>query len=188
MPDFSARSFIETTSDAGPGLAHRQRADMLARNQLGEIFALLLVARPAADLVDAEIRVRAIAEADRSRRPRNFLLRDDMLEIAEAEPAKFLLDRDPVQPKLAHLRPQIAREAVLRVDLRGDRRDPVAGEAPGRFADHVRILAKVEVEPEVHEVSPVASAPSIAPKHLNKADRPAYVALQHLASEPHESQ
>ena len=99
---------------------------MLAADQLGEIFALLLVIAPAADLVDAQVGVRAVAQADRGRRPRHFLLRDDMLEIAEAEPAPFLLDGDAVQAELAHLRPQMLRKFVLLVDLGGDRRDLVA--------------------------------------------------------------
>ena len=116
---------MPTTSRAGARFAHRQRADMLAADQLGQIFLLLLVIAPAADLVDAEVRVRAVAEADRGRGARHFLLRHDMLEIAEAEPAILLLDRDPVQPELAHLRPQMPREFVLLVDLGGDRRDLV---------------------------------------------------------------
>ena len=88
----------------------------------------------------------AVAEADRGRAARDFLLRDDMLEIAEAEPAILLLDRDPVQPELAHLRPQLAREFVRLVDLGGDRRDLVGGEALGRLADRVGHFAEVEIE------------------------------------------
>ena len=88
----------------------------------------------------------AVAKADRGRGPRHFLLRDDMFEIAEAEPAKFLLDRDPVKPELAHLRPQVAREFVALVDPGGDRRDLVAGEPLRGVADRVRHFAKVEIE------------------------------------------
>src|SRR3989337_2144642 len=120
---------------------------MLARDQLGQIFAPLLVARPAADLVDAQIAVGAVAEAYRSGCPRDLFLRDDVPEIAQAPTTEFFLDGDPMQSKLAHLRPQVARELILGVDLRRDRRDLVAGEAPGRVAAHVRILAKVEVRP-----------------------------------------
>ena len=43
---------------------HGQAADMLARDQLGEIFRLLLRAGPTAQLVDAEVRMRAIRKAD----------------------------------------------------------------------------------------------------------------------------
>src|SRR3546814_17864038 len=55
------------------------RTDMFARNQFWQIAALLRVGAPAADLVDAEIGVGAIAEADRSRSARNFLHHDDKI-------------------------------------------------------------------------------------------------------------
>ena len=70
-----------------------------------------------------------------------------MLEVAETETAILLFDRNPVQAELAHLRPEVLREFVLLVDLRGDRRDLVAGEALRRFADRVRHFAQVEFEP-----------------------------------------
>ena len=88
----------------------------------------------------------AVTEADRGRRPRNLLLRDDMLEIAEAEAAIVLLDGDPVQAELAHLRPQLRRELVRLVDFGGDRRDLLAGEPLGRLADRVGYLAEFEIE------------------------------------------
>jgi len=69
-----------------------------------------------------------------------------MLEIAQAEPAKLLLDGDAVQPERTHLGPELARERILRVDPRGDRRDPVGGEALRRLPDHVRILAQREIQ------------------------------------------
>ena len=90
----------------------------------------------------------AVAEAHRGRGARHLLLGDDMLEIAEAEPAILLGDGDPVQAERAHFRPQLPGEPVLRVDLRGDRRDPVGGEAAGGVADRVRHLAEFEIEPE----------------------------------------
>ena len=60
---------------------------------------------------------------------RTSSMRHDMLEVAQAEAAVFLLDGDAVQAELAHLRPQLAREPVLGVDLGGERRDLVGGEA-----------------------------------------------------------
>ncbi len=89
----------------------------------------------------------AVGEADRGRGPGYFLLRHDMLEIAEAEPAIFLLDGDSVKAELAHLRPQLGGEPVLRVDPGCERRDLVGGEALRRVADRVRHLAEREVEP-----------------------------------------
>ena len=119
---------------------------MLAGDELGEIFRLLRVAAPAADLVDAEVGVGAIGQADRSGGARDFLLCDYMVEIAEAKAAPFLLDRDPVQAKGSHLRPQVAGEPILGVDFGGQRRDLVSGEACGAFADHVGGFAQGEIE------------------------------------------
>ena len=95
---------------AGAGLGHRERADMLAGNQFWQIFALLRLVAVAADLVDAEVGMRAVGEPDRRRRPRHLLHRQAMLEIAEARAAIFLLDRDAVQAERADFRPEVAGE------------------------------------------------------------------------------
>ena len=143
---------------------------MLAGDQFGQIFRLLLGARPAPDLVDAEVRMGAVAEPDRGRGARHLLLSDDMFEIAEAEPAILLGHRDSVQPERAHFRPQLLREPVLGVDPGGERRDLLGGEAAGGVADRVGHLAEFEVEAEFGHgcASPVASGPSRAPEDLNK--------------------
>ena len=69
---------------------------MFAGNQLWQIFPLLRLAAVAADLVDAEVGMRAIGQADRGRGPRHFLECDAVLEIAEAAAAVFFLDGDTV--------------------------------------------------------------------------------------------
>src|SRR5258708_5655555 len=69
-----------------------------------------------------------------------------MLEIAEPEPAPFLLDGDAVQSELAHLRPQALREFVFFVDLGGNGRDLLAREPLGGFADRIGHFAEVEIE------------------------------------------
>jgi hypothetical protein len=89
---------------------------MLAGDQLGQILRLLLEAGPAADLVDAQVRVRAVAQADRSGRSADFLARYEMLEIAETKPAMLFFDGDTVQPQLAHPRfDMIERKPARRV-------------------------------------------------------------------------
>ena len=52
--------------DIGPGarFTHRKRAKVLARDELGQIGLSLRFRAPAIDLVHAQIRVRAVAEAD----------------------------------------------------------------------------------------------------------------------------
>ena len=104
--------------------------------------------------------MRAVAEAHRRRRAADLLDRDDMVEIAEPEPAIRLRDGDAVQPELAHFGPQLARKPVLGVDRGGERRDPVGREALGRFADHVRRLAEREIEVGRHPVLHHRSLPA----------------------------
>ena len=107
----------------------------------------------------------AVGQADRGRGPRHFLHGDDMLEIAEAEAAIFLLDSNAVQA-IRHLRPQLAREPVLRVDLGGQQRDLVGGEAPRRLADRVRHLAEEAKSSPSSDIAepPVGLGPSSAAK------------------------
>ena len=131
---------------AGAGLAHGERADVLAADQLGQIALLLLMGAVASDLIDAEVRVRPVAEPDRGGCAGDLLHRDDVLGVAEARAAVFLLDRDPVQAERAQARPQIARKLVGPVDRLGARRDLGLGEAGDRVADHVGGLAEIEVE------------------------------------------
>src|SRR4051794_18598454 len=129
---------------------------MFAADQLGEELLLLFRVRPAANLIDAKVRVRAVAEADRRRGAGDLLLCDDMLEIAEPEPAPLLLDGDPVKAELTHLRPQMLGEFVRFVDLGGDRRDLLASETFGRLADRIGHFAEAEIEAGVgHRASPV---------------------------------
>ena len=90
--------------------------------------------------------MRAVAQAHRGARAAHFLDRDDVLEVAEPEPAVGLGHGDPVQPQFTHRRPQVARELVLAVDFLGARGDHLVGEAGDGLADHRRLLAEAEVE------------------------------------------
>ena len=94
---------------------------MLAGEQFGQIAFLLLGIAIAPDLIDAEVRVRAIRQADRSRSARNLLHGHAMGEIAEAGAAPFLFDRDAEKTKSAELRPQLAGKLVRTINLRGAR-------------------------------------------------------------------
>ena len=126
--------------------AHRQRADMLAADQLRQNLALLPGRRPTANLVDAEIGVRAVAQADGAARPAHFFHRHDVFEIAEPQAAILFRHRDPMQPERAHLGPEFTREGVGSVDLGGERRNAALGEFPRGFADGVGGLAEGEIE------------------------------------------
>src|SRR3546814_15922886 len=91
-------------------LAHGQRADVRAGDQLGQIAPLLRVAAVAADLVHAEIGVRAVAEPDAGRSAADLLHRLALLQVAHAGAAAVLLARQPKPAERAHLRPHPARE------------------------------------------------------------------------------
>jgi hypothetical protein len=69
-----------------------------------------------------------------------------VFEIAEARSAELLLDGDAVQAELAHLWPQLTREAVGPVDLGGDRCHLGRGEALDLVAQRVGGLTQAEVE------------------------------------------
>ena len=68
---------------AGAGLAHRERAEVLAADQPRQVALLLLRRAPAAQLVDAEVRVRAVGKPDAARGAADLFHRDDVREVAE---------------------------------------------------------------------------------------------------------
>src|SRR5262249_39362174 len=110
------------------------------------IAALLIVAAVAADLVDAEGRMRSIGQPDRGGGARDFLHRDAVLEIAEPRPTPFLLHGDAVHAELAHPGPQVPREGVAAGELVGARGDALGGETAHAVAQHVGGLAQTEIK------------------------------------------
>ena len=131
------------------GLAHRQRADVLAGDEPGEVALALLAGAVPPDLVDAQVRVGAVGEPDRRRRPAHFLDRDDVGEVAHAGAAEVFLDGDSVQPERAELLPQVARELVRRVDLARTRRDLRLCEPVDHVPEGLDLLAEGEAHPGV---------------------------------------
>ncbi len=146
---------------AGAHLAHGERADMLARDELRQIAALLRGRAVAADLVHAQVRVRAIGETDRGRAAAHLFHRHDMREIAHAGAAQLLLDGDAEQADRAELRPQIARERIVAVDRRRARRDLGIGEIAHAVAQHVDLGAEIEIEHRVAIGGHRASVPGL---------------------------
>src|SRR5208282_223122 len=125
---------------------HGQAADMLAGDEFWQIARLLIIIPIAHNLVDAEVRVRPIGEADRARGTRHLLHRNAVVEIAEPQATVFLGRGDPVQAERTYLRPEVAREEVVAVDRRRPRRDLLLGESFRALADHLGALAEVEIE------------------------------------------
>src|SRR5882724_42991 len=119
---------------------------MLAGNQFWQVFPLLRLVAVAADLVDAEVGMRPIRQADRGRRARHLLHRNAVLEIAQTRTAILLLDRDAVEAERADLGPEVAGKLIAAVDFGGARRDFVLRERMHRLSDRIRGLAEIEVE------------------------------------------
>src|SRR5690606_4435264 len=99
------------------GLGHGERADMLARAELGQVSRLLVRRGIAVDLVDAEVRMGAVAERGRGGSAGNLLDRDDMGEIAEPGAAKIGIGGHAEEAECAEFRPQVAREFIAAVYL-----------------------------------------------------------------------
>ena len=119
---------------------------MLAGNQLGQIPLPLRIGAVELQLIDAEIRMRAIRQPNRRACARNFFHGNAMLEVAEACAAIFLLDRNSMQAERSHLRPEIARKDIVAIDRVRTRRNPVLREAADLLAQHVDISTEAEVE------------------------------------------
>ena len=90
--------------------------------------------------------MRAVRQADRRRRARDLLHRDDVREVAEVAAAVLLLHGHAVQAERAELLPQVGGKDVVAVDLGGARRDLGGGELLHGVAQHVDRLAEVEGE------------------------------------------
>ena len=96
----------------------------------------------------------AIAKPHRGRGAGDFLHRHHMLQIAQAQAAKFFFHRDAVQAQRAHFRPEMAGKFIGGVIARGKGRDLFAGETAHRLAQHVRGLAQAEIQLRAHSRSP----------------------------------
>ncbi|OIQ86770.1 hypothetical protein GALL_313590 [mine drainage metagenome] len=153
-PDVAAALGAQLHADdvgAGARLAHRQRADVLAAEQLGQVACLQLGAAVAPDLVHAQVRVRAVAQRHGSAGARDLLHRDHVRQIAHAGAAVGLGHRDAQQSEVAELAPQVHRELVVAVDLGRARRDLGDGEVAHRVAHRVDVGAELEIKSgEVH--------------------------------------
>ncbi|MND89218.1 hypothetical protein D3C80_812680 [compost metagenome] len=161
----------------GFGLAHRERTDMFAGNQLRKISALLIFRSPAVNLIDAEVGMRTVGKADGSGSPAYLLHRHAMGEIAHVSTAVLFRNGDAVQAEFAHLRPELARKLVVAIDLGGERGYFIVGECSCAVAQRCDFRAEIGIENsgevQTHRVSssgrPFVSVPLVSGQHLLRA-------------------
>ncbi len=113
---------------------------------LGRYFWRLRFGTVAADLVNAQIGMGAVGQADRGRGAGNFLQRDDVGEVAHVGAAVFLAGGHAEQAHVAEFLPQVGWEFVDAVDFRGARRDLGVGKGLHRIAQHIDVFAEAKVE------------------------------------------
>jgi hypothetical protein len=113
---------------------------------LGRYFFFLLLAAVALDLVDAQVAVRAIAQAHRCAGAADFLHRDHVRQVAHVGATIFLGHGDAQHAERAHLAPQVHRELVAAVDLGRARSDLGLREIAHRVAQRVNVFSQLEVE------------------------------------------
>ncbi|EGJ32873.1 hypothetical protein LYNGBM3L_74300 [Moorena producens 3L] len=113
------------------------------------MFRFLRVIAPAPQLVDAEIGMGAIRQANRRRCAADLFDRDGMFEIAEPGAAIFFADRNAVQAKLPHFGPEVTRELIGFVHLCCNWRDLVLREPMYGVADHFSFFGKAELQSRV---------------------------------------
>ena len=90
----------------------------------------------------------SVGQADRGGGTRNFLHRHDVGKVAEVGTAVVIAGSDAEHAEVAELAPQLPGKFVVLSDLRGVRRDFLFGKDTHCVAQHVDILAEVEVESE----------------------------------------
>ncbi len=106
---------------AGVCLAHRERPDVLAREQLRQPSRPLLDRSVGPQVVDAQVRVRRVRHANRGGCARDLLHHDEVLEEPEARPALGLGHGRTEHPQLTESRPEPPGERVVAVDLLRER-------------------------------------------------------------------
>ena len=131
---------------ARAGLAHGQRTDMLATDQLGQVLGFLRGVAVAADLVHAQVAVRAVGQAHRGAGARDFLHRHHVREVAHVGAAILLGHGHSEHAQRTELAPYVHRKLVTVIDLGGTRRDFRLCKITHRIAQRVNLVTELKVQ------------------------------------------
>ena len=131
---------------ARAGFAHGQGADMLTRDQLGQVFLPLLQAAVALDLVHAQVAVGTVAQGHRGRGAGDLFHRHHVRQVAHVGATVFLADGDAQQAQVAHLAPQVHRELVVFVNGGGARRDLALRKFVHGVAQRINVFTELKVK------------------------------------------
>src|SRR6185295_12340711 len=94
----------------------------------------------------AEVRMRAVGQADGCGSARDFLHCDAMFDIAESGAAILFFHGDAVQAERAELGPEIPWKLVAAVDFGSARGDLMGGEIMNGLSQRIRGFAEIEIE------------------------------------------
>ena len=119
---------------------------MLTTDELREVALALGIGAVAANLVDAQIGVRAIRQAHRRAGAADFLHRHHVRNVAHVRTAQLLRHRQAMHAHLTQLAPEVGGEEVVAVDLRGTRGDFGLSEGANGIAQRGDVLAQREGE------------------------------------------
>ena len=142
-PFFSARQLIEpTTSEPAPGSLMASAPTYSPEHSLGTYLLALCLVAVVEDVVHAQVRVRAVGQADRAGGARDLLHRHHVRQVAQVRAAVVAADGDAEQAHLAELLPQVVGEGVLAVDAVGARGDLLLREGRHALAQHVEVVTE----------------------------------------------
>jgi hypothetical protein len=136
------------------GLGEPEGGELLPGSEVGKPFPLLLLGAEEVDRHRPEGRVRRDRDRDGRVDSRQLLDRDRVRDRVAAAAAVLLRNRHPHKTEPRELGDEVVREAVLAIELLGDRRDLLLREVPDRAADELLLFGQVEV----HALSLVASS------------------------------
>ena len=138
---------------SGSRLGQAEGGQLLPGGEVGEPVPLLVLGAEEEDRHRPERAVRRDRDRDRRIDSRQLLDRDRVRDRVGAAAAVLLGNGHAHQPELGQLRDEVVGEAVLPVELLGDRGDLLLGEVPDRAADELLLLRQVEVHAESRSAS-----------------------------------